>query len=109
MLKYHVTVLTLITQNIIGIQWVKLRRVSQDLILILDSTRLQYYKRYTAGKNYSLQVLDDQLATMQSNVNKEMRRSGTAKELFTGKQYRRAIFIAMGKEDICIVHKHIFI
>ncbi|KAJ0177090.1 hypothetical protein K1T71_007099 [Dendrolimus kikuchii] len=41
-------------------------------------------------------VLEDQLSVMQSDVSKEMRRSGTAKELFTGKQYRRAIIVAVG-------------
>ncbi|KAG6445906.1 hypothetical protein O3G_MSEX004158 [Manduca sexta] len=41
-------------------------------------------------------VLEEQLTSMESNVKKEMRRSGTAKELFTGRQYKKAIIIVMG-------------
>lgn len=44
-------------------------------------------------------MLEDQLAMMKSAVRKEMRRSGSTKELFTGKQYRKAIIIAVGKYE----------
>ncbi|XP_059045394.1 facilitated trehalose transporter Tret1-like [Achroia grisella] len=40
--------------------------------------------------------LEDELSAMRTDVGKEMRRSGTVKELFTGKQYRKAIIIIAG-------------
>ncbi|KOB71243.1 Uncharacterized protein OBRU01_13454, partial [Operophtera brumata] len=41
------------------------------------------------------EVLEKRLSQMESDVRKEMKRSGTVKELFTGKQYRKAIIILM--------------
>ncbi|KAI8435779.1 hypothetical protein MSG28_004009 [Choristoneura fumiferana] len=40
--------------------------------------------------------LEDELKRLQKDVSSEMRRSSSVKELFTGKQYRRAIIIAAG-------------
>ncbi|XP_052759499.1 facilitated trehalose transporter Tret1-like [Galleria mellonella] len=56
-------------------------------------------------------VLEDELSTMRSNVGKDMRRSGTVKELFSGKQYRKALFIIAGLKigqmmTGCIVIQH---
>uniref|UniRef100_A0A2A4JTV9 Major facilitator superfamily (MFS) profile domain-containing protein n=1 Tax=Heliothis virescens TaxID=7102 RepID=A0A2A4JTV9_HELVI len=41
-------------------------------------------------------VLEDELQALQSNVKSDMRHSSSVKELFLGKQYRRAIIIAAG-------------
>ncbi|KAM3964350.1 LOW QUALITY PROTEIN: facilitated trehalose transporter Tret1-like [Aphomia sociella] len=41
-------------------------------------------------------ILEDELSRMHADVNKEMRRSGSIKELFTGKQYRKAILVVTG-------------
>lgn len=60
---------------------------------------LRYYKMFL-NVQLLFQVLEDQLSLMQSDVKKEMRRSGTAKELFTGRQYRKAILISIGNELI---------
>ncbi|XP_013199570.1 facilitated trehalose transporter Tret1 isoform X2 [Amyelois transitella] len=41
-------------------------------------------------------ALEDDLSVMRSDVTKDMRHSGSAKELFTGKQYRTALLIGAG-------------
>ncbi|XP_063825376.1 facilitated trehalose transporter Tret1-like [Ostrinia nubilalis] len=40
--------------------------------------------------------MEDELSALQSSVANEMRRDSSVKELFTGKQYRRAIIISTG-------------
>ncbi|XP_050560719.1 facilitated trehalose transporter Tret1-like isoform X3 [Spodoptera frugiperda] len=41
-------------------------------------------------------VIEDRLSAMRLDVQKEMHRSGSAKEMFTGKRYRKALIIASG-------------
>ncbi|XP_075973563.1 facilitated trehalose transporter Tret1-like [Anticarsia gemmatalis] len=41
-------------------------------------------------------LLEEKLSSMRADVRKEMSRSGTLKELFTGKQYRKALIIVVG-------------
>ncbi|XP_049869108.1 facilitated trehalose transporter Tret1-like isoform X2 [Pectinophora gossypiella] len=41
-------------------------------------------------------MLEDDLSQLRSDVRNEMRSSSSAKELFTGKKYRKAVFIATG-------------
>lgn len=52
---------------------------------------------------FVLQILDEKLADMRSHVREEMKNSGTVKELLTGKQYRKAIFISVGPFPVCPV------
>ncbi|XP_075973103.1 facilitated trehalose transporter Tret1-like [Anticarsia gemmatalis] len=46
--------------------------------------------------NQDDKVLEDRLTAMRSDVRKEMLRSGSLKELLTGKQYRKALIIVIG-------------
>ncbi|CAH0701326.1 unnamed protein product [Spodoptera exigua] len=52
---------------------------------------LRILRRYKDEK-----VLEDELLALQAHVRHEMRHSSSVKELFTGRQYRRAIIIAVG-------------
>ncbi|KPJ02693.1 Facilitated trehalose transporter Tret1 [Papilio xuthus] len=47
-------------------------------------------------RNSDVNALEEELQIMQSGVKNAMRSSSSAKELFTGKQYRKAVIIAAG-------------
>lgn len=46
--------------------------------------------------SFVMQELEDELSELQSSVTSDMRRGSSVKELFSGKQYRKAIVIAAG-------------
>ncbi|CAK1595951.1 unnamed protein product [Parnassius mnemosyne] len=53
-------------------------------------------KELSRLRNKDTKVLEEELQIMQNCVRNEMRGSSSAKELFTGKQYKRALIIAAG-------------
>ncbi|KAJ8730226.1 hypothetical protein PYW07_017264 [Mythimna separata] len=59
----------------------------------VDSAR-EALLRLSGNKNEKM--VEEKLSLMRSDVRREMLRSSSAKELFTGKQYRRAVIISAG-------------
>lgn len=51
---------------------------------------------------FCLQDLEDELNIIQNNVKENMKHSSSTYELFTGKQYRKAIIIASGELIILV-------
>lgn len=52
--------------------------------------------------NILLQIIEEKLSLMQSDVRKEMARVGSIKELLSGKQYRKAVIITAGKKILVL-------
>ncbi|XP_068631633.1 facilitated trehalose transporter Tret1-like [Battus philenor] len=53
-------------------------------------------RELTRLRNNNVKAIEEELEIMQNSVNNDMRGSSSAKELFTKKQYRKAVIVAAG-------------